>query len=82
VRDKARPWRVITTDNPDDTLGEGRQTRHATPLEAANAFVRHPAAYKTVIYDDGETARELNAQEQTLVHHVARKLGYEIDHLY
>jgi hypothetical protein len=79
VKDKTTPWRVIATDNPDDTLGEGGQTRHPTLLEAANAFVRHPSTYKTVIFDDGDESRELTAQEETLVHNLAAKLGYDVE---
>jgi hypothetical protein len=82
VRDRIRPWRVIATDDPNQGLGEGRQTRYPTLLEAAKAFVNHPLPYRTIFYDDGEQARELNDAEQLLVHNVAAKLGYEVDQLH
>ena len=47
-------------------------------LDAANAFVKADAPYKTLIYDDGHHARDLNAQEQQLLEHVCSLLGYDI----
>jgi hypothetical protein len=48
-------------------------------LDAANAFVKAAERYKTVIYDDGCTARELNAGEQRLLENVCAKLGYDVE---
>ena len=73
-----RPYKLITTDNPNQTLGEGTISHYATMLKAANAFVNADAPYRQVIYDDGRTARQLNRREQQLLEDVCDMLGYEV----
>jgi len=51
----------------------------ASMLEAANAFVKATEPFKTVIYDDGCTARHLNGDEQRLLENVCAKLGYDVE---
>ena len=45
------PCKVIVTDNPELTLGEGRMRHYRTLVAAASAFAKHPAPYKQVIYE-------------------------------
>lgn len=73
-----RPYKLIVTDDPSQTLGEGEIRHHPTMLAAANAFAKHPAPYKQVIFDDGHIARELNRREQQLLEDVCDKLGLEL----
>jgi len=75
----ARPYRLIVTDDPCGTLAQGEMRYFATPLEAANAFAKATEPFKTVIYDDGCTARELNRDEQRLLENVCAKLGYDLE---
>jgi hypothetical protein len=72
------PYRLITTDDPCKTLGQGEVRYFATMLDAANAFAKATESYKTVIYDDGCTARELNRNEQRLLENVCTMLGYDV----
>jgi hypothetical protein len=74
-----RPYKLIVTDDPSQTLGEGEIRHHRTMLDAANAFAKHPAPYKQVIYDDGHIARELNQREQQLLEDVCDMLGYDVE---
>ena len=74
-----RPYRLIVTDNPDQMLGKGQMTHFATCLEACNAFVKHPAQYKTIVYDNGHEARELDQREERMLAAVCEKLGLEIE---
>jgi hypothetical protein len=37
--------------------------------------------FKTIIYDDGCHARELNRNEQRLLENVCAKLGYDLEDL-
>ena len=73
-----RPYKLITSDDPATTLGEGHIRHHRTMLEAANAFAKDPAPCKQIIYDDGCQARELDEREQRLLEHVCNLLGYEL----
>ena len=73
------PYRLITTDDPCKTLAQGEVRYFATLIDAANAFVKAEEPYKTVVYDDGCTARDLNRDEQRLLENVCSKLGYEIE---
>ena len=75
----ARPYRLITTDDPCKTLGQGEVRHFARILDAANALVKAPEPFKTVIYDDGCTARELNRDEQWMLESVCRILGYDVE---
>jgi hypothetical protein len=81
VKDRSRPWRLITTDDPDKTFGQARQTRYPTLLAAANARLNATDPYTAIIYDDGDEARELTDQEERFVEAVAAKLGYDIEHI-
>ena len=74
-----RPYKLIETTNPDQTLGEGDIHHYRTMIDAANAFVHSTAPYKQVIYDNGHIARELNKREQQLLERVCHLLGYEIE---
>jgi len=73
-----RPYRLIVTDDPCKTLGQGEVRYFATMIEAANAFVKAEEPYRTVLYDDGCQARHLNGDENRLLENVAAKLGYEV----
>jgi hypothetical protein len=72
------PYRLITTDDPGKTLGQGEVRYFGSMLDAANAFAKATEPYKTVIFDDGCTARELNRNEQRLLENVCAKLGYDV----
>ena len=74
-------YRLITTDDPCRTLGEGEVRYFASMIEAANAFVKVAEPFKTIIYDDGCQARELNRNEQRLLENVCAKLGYDLEDL-
>jgi hypothetical protein len=39
----SHPYRLITTDDPAKTLGQGEVRYFASMLEAANAFVKDPS---------------------------------------
>jgi hypothetical protein len=76
------PYRLISTDDPGQTLGEaldaGGVRYFPTILEAANAFAKSEAPFKTVVFDDGHQARHLTADEERLVENVCTKLGLEV----
>jgi len=74
-----RPYRLITTDDPCKTLAQGDTRYFATLIEAANEFAKSPEPYKTIVYDDGCTARELNRAESLLLENVCGKLGYQVE---
>jgi hypothetical protein len=77
----ARPWKVIVTDDPHLTLGEGTIRHYPTMLAAANAFAKAPEPYKQVVYDDGREARDLNRREQQFLEAVCAALGYELEEI-
>jgi hypothetical protein len=72
------PYRLITTDDPERTFGEGDMRYFATMLDAANAFVKATEPYKTIVYDDGCVARELDGRERGLLEAVCDMLGYDL----
>jgi hypothetical protein len=74
-----RPYRLIVTDDPTKTLGQGDVTYHASMLEAANAFVKAEEPYKTIVYDDGCRARHLLGREERMLDQVCSMLGYEVE---
>jgi hypothetical protein len=76
--DSVTPYRLIVTDVPCKTLGQGEVRYFASMLDAANAFAKATEPYKTVIYDDGCTARELNRDEQRMLENVCNMLGYDV----
>jgi hypothetical protein len=73
----SKPYKLIETDDPTRTLGEGTMTHHATMLAAANAFAKSTAPCKTVVFDDGHMVRELNVHEERM-HDVCELLGLEV----
>lgn len=72
-------YKLITTDDPCQTLGQGEVRSYATMIEAANAFAKAEAPYKTVVFDDGREARELTDDEERLLVNVCAKLGYDVE---
>jgi hypothetical protein len=76
---RSLPYRLITTDDPCKTLAQGEVRYFATLIDAANAFAKTPEPYKQIVYDDGCTARELNADEQRLLENVCAMLGYDVE---
>jgi tetraacyldisaccharide-1-P 4'-kinase len=74
-----KPYRLLSTDDPDRTYGEADATYHATMIEAASAFVQSDALFKTVVYDDGHQARELTDDEERLLVNVATMLGHTVE---
>jgi hypothetical protein len=79
----AGDWRLLTTTDPDRTFGDaveaGDVRDFPTLIEAANAFANSEALYKTVVFDDGCSARELTDDEERLLANVCAKLGLEIE---
>ena len=78
----SQPYRLITTTDPDETLGEamqaGRVSYHETLLAAANALAKVDRAYGTVVYDDGcSPARDLTEREERILLQVCRLHGVE-----
>ena len=53
----------------------------ASMIEAANAFAKIAAPFKTIVYDDGCHARELDRREQRLLENVCAKLGYDVEEI-
>jgi hypothetical protein len=41
-----RPYRLIATDDPCRTFGQGKMRHFATMLDAANEFVKAPEPYR------------------------------------
>ena len=76
-----RPYKVIVTDDPHQTLGEGDMRHYPTMLDAANAFVQSDAPYKQILNDNGHDVRELNEREQRLLETVCHMLGYDIEQI-
>jgi hypothetical protein len=74
-----RPYKLIVTDDPNQTLGEGETRHYPTMLQAANAFAKDLAPYKHVIYDDGCNARELNQREEQQLEDVCDMLGLDVE---
>jgi hypothetical protein len=73
-----KPWKLISTHDPDSTLGEGHVRHHETLMQACNALAHDEAPYKTIIYDDGHIARDLTDGEEQLLEHVCTILGYDV----
>jgi hypothetical protein len=74
----SKPYRLITTDDQTRTLRDGQVSYHTNLLDASNAFVKSAAPYKTIVFDDGCTARELTDTEQAILERVCELLGYEL----
>ena len=72
-------YRLIVSDDGCKTLAQGEVRHFASMIEAANAFVKSTEPFKTVIFDDGCVARELNRDEQRLLENVCAKLGYDVE---
>jgi hypothetical protein len=77
---RTKPYKVITTDDPNLTLGEGRKRHYETLLAAANAFAKDPAQYKQILWDNGlDLVRELDEREQALLADVCEMLGLDVE---
>jgi hypothetical protein len=76
-----RPYTLIVSDDPTKTYGEGQMSDWPTLDEAARAFLRSPAPYKAIVFDDDHEARELNAAEQAGVRCVCAVAGYSIEEI-
>jgi hypothetical protein len=74
-----RPYRLITTDDPTRTLGQGEVRYFRTLVQAANAFVNAPAPFRQIVYDDGCTARDLDDDEQRFLETVCNMLGHDLE---
>jgi hypothetical protein len=74
----SHPYRLITTDDPAKTLGQGEVRYFASMLDAANAFVKDPSPFKTVVYDERCRARHLIDREERQLEQVCAMLGYEV----
>jgi hypothetical protein len=74
-----RPYRLIVSDDPCKTLGQGEVRYFARIIDAANAFAKAPEPYKQIIFDDGRVASELNRNEQWMLETVCRFLGYDVE---
>jgi hypothetical protein len=74
-----RPYKLITTDDPSLTFGEGRKRHYASMIEAANAFVHAQEPCKAIVYDDGCLVRDLDEDEEWLLEQVCHKLGYDLE---
>lgn len=75
-----KPWKLITTDDPAKTLGEGRKRHYATLIAACNAFAKSDSSLcKQIIFDNGHDVRWLDAREQRLLHDVCDMLGYDLE---
>jgi hypothetical protein len=76
-----KPYKLITTHDPEQTLGEGHMRHYATVLEAANAMINDTAPYKQIIYDDGHIARDLDHRERHMLYDVCDMLGYDVEEI-
>lgn len=79
ARGDRRPWKAITTNDPEQTLGEGEITHHETLIAAANKLAKAKTPFGTVIFDDGCTVRELTDREHQLVANVCDMLGVDVE---
>ena len=75
----AKPYRLITSDDPCKPLAQGEVRYFARIIDAANAFVKAPEPYKQIVFDDGCTARFLNRDEQWMFESVCGFLGYDVE---
>ena len=69
---------LLTTDNAELTLGEGRKRFYTTLVEAACALAHDDAPYATILGGDGDHARELTTREQTRVDRILADHGAEM----
>ena len=73
------PYRLITTDDACKTLAQGEVRYFARIIDAANAFAKAEEPFKTVIYDDGCEACDLNRNEQWMLESVCGILGWAVE---
>ena len=73
------PYRLIVSDDPCKTLGQGDVRYFTSMIAAANAFVKATEPYRTIVYDDGGEARHLNGDELRLLENVCRMLGHTVE---
>lgn len=74
-----RPWTLIESDDPAITLGEGTFSDWPTLLAAAGAFARSPHQFKQILWDDDETVRELDDQEQATLAMMCSLYGLDVE---
>jgi hypothetical protein len=74
-----RPYRLITSDDPCKTLGQGEVRHFERLIDACVAFVKSPEPYKQILYDDGCLARELTRSEQWILESVCGFHGYDVE---
>jgi len=70
---------LITTDDPELTLGEGRRRHYATLEAAACALAHDDAPYATILVGDGDHARELTTRESRTLERVLAEHGAAMD---
>jgi len=70
-----KPYRLIVTHDPDQTFGQGEMRYYQSLIEATNAFVKAREPFKTVIFDDGHEARELNNRGAAATRERLRQAG-------
>jgi hypothetical protein len=74
-----RPYRLIVSDDPCKTLGQGEVRYFKRIVDAANAFAKAEQPFKQLVYDDGCEARFLNRNEQWMLESVCRVLGLDVE---
>ncbi len=74
-----RPWKLITTTDPDQMLGDGEFRHFGSLLAAANAFAKDTTPYKTIVFDDGCVVRELTPVEERHLGDVCALHGFDVD---
>lgn len=74
-----RPWTLVESDDPTIPLGEGTFSDWPTLLAAAGAFARSPHQFKQILWDDDETVRELDDQEQATLAMICSLYGLDVE---
>jgi len=69
---------LVTTHDPDLTLGEGRRRHYATLEAAACALAHDTAPYATILVGNSLHARELTPREQGTVDRILADHGAEM----
>ena len=60
-------------------LGDGHIRHYASFLDACNAYAKLKYPYQQIIFDNGETVREMDERERNMLDHVSEMLGIESD---
>ncbi len=74
-------WLLLTTDDADNTLGEGRRRFYGTLLEAAQALAHTRETYGQIIHGDEQHARELTDAENRIVDRVLAAHGIDSEQI-